>query len=163
LRVEFDSHNAIFIAYFLVKGLIMIKKHTFSFKAAKLALCLLAFCKLSGEAYARGSFPELVAPGQCTISPDGTARLVARKSQDRWQVAIEVIGPTSVGDWSIRFAKNNAWVAPSLASFPPPGGWAFIGASTNAADKGNVVTYSVEATNLATNDICTGSIGFKVK
>lgn len=141
----------------------MIKKHNVSFTAGKLVLCLLSVALLSGEAYARGSFPELVAPGQCTISPSGTARLVARKSQDSWQIAVEVIGPTSVGDWSIRFAKNSVWSAPSLASFPPPGGWAFVGANTNAADKGKVVTYSVEATNLVTSDVCTASIGFKVK
>jgi hypothetical protein len=88
---------------------------------------------------------------------------VVRKSQDSWQIALEVIGPTSVGDWTIRFAKNSVWGAPSLASFPPPGGWAFAGANTNAADRGNVVTFSVEATNLGISNVCTASIGFKVR
>jgi hypothetical protein len=141
----------------------MTDKHCVSFMKLVALFGILTMLLLPGAVHARGAFPELVAPGQCTISPVGTARLVARKSQDSWQIALEVIGPTSVGDWTIRFAKNSVWGTPSLVSFPPPGGWAFAGANTSAADRGNVVTFSVEATNLGTSNVCTASIGFKVR
>lgn len=108
---------------------------------------------------------RLTAPGQCTLAgrpdPTTTAEALLVKQQNQWVFGLTVVGPNSIGNWSIKYSKNNQFnVFVDPVPFPPPGGWTTFVAATAPGDKG-MVTFTAEASS-QTGEVCTGMLGIRL-
>ncbi len=128
---------------------------------------------LATSAYARGGNSgggssgggQIPAPGQCSTygaaDAGTTAQAVLVKQNNTYVFGLTVVGPNSVGNWTIKYSKNgqyNVFVDP--IGIPPPGGWTMFVASTVPGEKG-LATFTAEATN-KTGEVCTAMIGIKL-
>ena len=108
---------------------------------------------------------QITAPGQCTLygAADAStkAQAVLVKQNNTYVFGMTVIGPNSVGNWTIKYSKNgqyNVFVDP--IGIPPPGGWTMFVASTNPGEKG-LFTFTAEAFNKS-GEVCTAIVGIKL-
>ena len=123
------------------------------------ASLLLSALSVAQTTQAKGGAVFTTAPGSCNVA-GATATAVDIKANNLHQFALQVVGPDSVGTWTIAWTKDGVFNSNTSMVIPPPGGWSVVGLSTVPGQKGTV-SFSAVATS-TTGTVCTAAISVKI-
>ncbi len=119
--------------------------------AAVLAVAASTSLFFADAAQAKGGAKFVYVPGQCN-SGAATSTAVLIKSQNTWQMGVQMIGAGAADTWVINWFKNGELSYTTATAFPST--WLNIGMATAPSDQGTTVNFSAIATS-ASGVVCT--------